>query len=434
MIKDYVKQAWELMKQNPLFSSLYIIGTALAICFTTVMAVAYYVKLAPLYPEYNRNNTYYITQMKLESVDQKNNINSAFSYNSLRDIAYPLKNAEAVSAILQEGNEHWVRPLTGNDFSMKLISTDPAFFKIYEFDFIEGSPFSEADFESGVRSVVISDKLAQKAFHQTNGVVGKMLSMDMNDYRVCGVIRAGNKLGSYSYADAYIPYKANPNYQATFYYDYMGPYEVLFLVKDNEQKEALQAELDAVIANVNQQHKDEWQLKLRPLRPHITTVFYYLYVDNEFKLTPWILFKKFLPIILVLLLIPAFNLSGMISSRMEDRLAEMGVRKSFGASKSVLLSHVMWENLILTLAGGLVGLIIAWSILYLCKSWVFTLFDDFPDFLYDSSISITGEMLFTPVVFITALLVCVIINLLSALIPAWNSLRKPIVSSLNEKK
>ena len=124
----------------------------------------------------------------------------------------------------------------------------------------------------------------------------------------------------------------------------------------------------------------------------------------------------------------------MISSRMEDRLAEMGVRKSFGASKSVLLSHVMWENLILTLAGGLLGLIIAWSILYLGKSWVFTLFENYPDALNDNSITVTGEMLFTPVVFITALLVCVIINLLSALIPAWNSLRKPIVSSLNEKK
>ena len=172
MIKDYVKQAWELMKQNPLFSSLYVVGTALAICFTTVMTVAYYVKIAPLYPEYNRNDTYYITQLKLETVDNKNNVNSAFSYNALRDLMYPLKNAEAVSGIFQEGNEHWVRPLTGNDFSVKLISTDPGFFKIYEFDYIEGSPFSEADFESGVRAVVISDKLAQKTFHQTEGVVG----------------------------------------------------------------------------------------------------------------------------------------------------------------------------------------------------------------------------------------------------------------------
>ena len=75
----------------------------------------------------------------------------------------------------------------------------------------------------------------------------------------------------------------------------------------------------------------------------------------------------------------------MISSRMEDRLAEMGVRKSFGASRSVLLSQVMWENLILTLAGGLVGLIIAWSMLLLGKSWIFTLFEDNPDALYDNS-------------------------------------------------
>jgi putative ABC transport system permease protein len=434
MIKDYVKQAWELMKQNPLFSSLYVVGTALAICFTTVMAVAYYVKLAPLYPEYNRSRTYYATTLKVKTVDGKNQVNSGFSYNSLRDLLYPLKNAEAVSGIIQDNDEHWVRPLSGNDFVANTNYTDPAFFKIYEFDFIEGSPFSEADFESGVRTVVISDRLAQKAFHQTTDVVGKMLNLDMNDYRVCGVIRAGSKLGSMSYADVYAPYKTYPNWQSTFWYDYVGGYEARFLVKNDAQRQVLQEELDAKIASVNQQHKDEWSLVLLPLRPHVSMVFDDVYFDNQYKVTPWLLFKKFLPIILVLLLIPAFNLSGMISSRMEDRLAEMGVRKSFGASKKVLLSQVMWENLILTLVGGLVGLIIAWSILYLGKSWVFTLFENYPDALYDNSITITGEMLFSPTVFITALLVCVIINLLSALIPAWNSLRKPIVSSLNEKK
>jgi putative ABC transport system permease protein len=119
---------------------------------------------------------------------------------------------------------------------------------------------------------------------------------------------------------------------------------------------------------------------------------------------------------------------------MEERLAEMGVRKSFGASRSVLLSQVLWENLLLTLAGGLVGLALAWIIIALGKGWLFTLFEDAPESLYDNSITVTGEMLFTPTVFITALLVCIIINLLSALIPAWNSLRKPIVSSINEKE
>ena len=38
MIKVYLKQAWMLLKQNKLFSSLYIAGTGLAIAMTVIMA------------------------------------------------------------------------------------------------------------------------------------------------------------------------------------------------------------------------------------------------------------------------------------------------------------------------------------------------------------------------------------------------------------
>ena len=38
MIKVYLKQAWELLKQNKLFSMLYIVGTGLAIAMTMLMA------------------------------------------------------------------------------------------------------------------------------------------------------------------------------------------------------------------------------------------------------------------------------------------------------------------------------------------------------------------------------------------------------------
>ena len=148
------------------------------------MAVAYYVKLAPLYPEYNRSYTYYSDNVRVQTPDNMNTVNSGFSYTSLRDWLYPLKNVEAVSGIIQEADEHWVRPSDGNDLSVSAIYTDPGFFKIYEFEFIEGTPFSQADFDSGVRTVVISDKLARQAFHQDEGVVGKMLNLDMNDYRV----------------------------------------------------------------------------------------------------------------------------------------------------------------------------------------------------------------------------------------------------------
>ena len=39
-VRVYLKQAWNLMKQNPLFSTLYIVGTGISIVMTMVIAIA----------------------------------------------------------------------------------------------------------------------------------------------------------------------------------------------------------------------------------------------------------------------------------------------------------------------------------------------------------------------------------------------------------
>ena len=116
-------------------------------------------------------------------------------------------------------------------------------------------------------------------------------------------------------------------------------------------------------------------------------------------------------------------------------LAEMGVRKSFGAGRKILLSQVMWENLLLTALGGALGLLLAWLALYTGREWIFTVLDSWPGMVPEGvDVRVSGEMLFAPLVFLAALVLCVVLNLLSALIPAWYSLRKPIVNSLNEKR
>ena len=55
----YVRQALHMMKEERLFSGIYIAGTALAVAFTMVIVMAYNFKIAPVYPEINRANTYY---------------------------------------------------------------------------------------------------------------------------------------------------------------------------------------------------------------------------------------------------------------------------------------------------------------------------------------------------------------------------------------
>ena len=63
MIKTSFKQAWAMMKQNRLFTTIYVAGTGLSVAFTLILFIIYYVKFAPIYPEYNRNRTLVVNGM-----------------------------------------------------------------------------------------------------------------------------------------------------------------------------------------------------------------------------------------------------------------------------------------------------------------------------------------------------------------------------------
>lgn len=437
MQRTYLTQAFTLLKQNRLFSMLYIVGTGLAIAMTVIVAVVYYVKLAPIYPEENRKNTLYLTHVSFKSEQESRTYQSALSYRALQEWIYPLKNVVAVSARFSNAMDYYVQPADrSGDFRPALKLVDPAFFRIYALQFLEGHPFTEADLASGIHTAVISDDLARRLFGATEGVVGRSFSMDYVNYHVCGVVRGASFLTRQSYAQVYVPYSIESNYKdpVDSSFPYCGLFDVTFLVKDNAQAKALRAEIKDLTRRVNAQYKGQWQMELwEQPTSHALSVFKEYPADTSFS--SWKVAGRLTLWVLVLLLVPSLNLNGLIASRMESRLPEMGVRKSFGASRSALLSQVMWENFFLTLVGGLLGLLVAWIMLYVGREWIFILFDSWPmDIPEGANLYVSGEMLFAPVVFLIAFLLCLVLNLLSALWPAWMSLRKPIVYSLYEKR
>ena len=437
MQRTYLTQAFTLLKQNRLFSMLYIVGTGLAIAMTVIVAVVYYVKLAPIYPEENRKNTLYLTHVSFKSEQESRIYQSALSYRALQEWIYPLKNVVAVSARFSNAMDYYVQPADrSGDFRPALKLVDPAFFRIYALQFLEGHPFTEADLASGIHTAVISDDLARRLFGTTEGVVGRSFSMDYVNYHVCGVVRGASFLTRQSYAQVYAPYSIESNYKdpVVSSFPYCGLFNVTFLVKDNAQAKALRAEIKDLTRRVNAQYKGQWQMELwEQPTSHALSVFKEYPADTSFS--SWKVAGRMILWVLVLLVVPSLNLNGLIASRMESRLPEMGVRKSFGASRSALLSQVMWENFFLTLVGGLLGLLVAWIMLYVGRGWIFMLFDSWPmDIPEGANLYVSGEMLFAPVVFLIAFLLCLVLNLLSALWPAWMSLRKPIVYSLYEKR
>lgn len=433
MRSRYLKQAWQLLKQNPLFSTIYIAGTGLAIAMTMIIAIVYYIKIAPVYPEVNRP---LMMVMKLASVveqnEEKNVYNSSFGYQAVNDWFYPLKEAEVVSAVYTKGFDFFVQPVNGEEqIPVRVKAVDSAFFRLFEFAFLDGKPFTESDFRSGIRNAVLSQSMARRIF-KTEDVVGKTFSLKYTEYKVVGVVKDASYLTPNSFAQLYIPYTCVGSYKRTRESTgLLGSFTVYFKARNAAGTDSISRAVNEIVHKYNNSQKlvkmDVYQ------QPDIFWKSIFREGHNEIDWTGVV--KLYVGILLALLLVPALNLSGMISSRMDGRLAEMGVRKAFGAGRGVLLCQVISENLLLTCLGGVLGLIVAWVSLDLCRGWLFSLFESWPSVIPQGvDPFVSGDMLFSPLIFAVAFSVCVMLNLLSALIPAWRALRKNIVYSLNEKK
>lgn len=433
MIKLYLKQAWMLIRQNKLFSSLYVLGTGLAIAMTMIIAIVYYIKIAPIYPEVNRSLTMSLTSVTVTQT-KVNNVNIYYSsYNMVKEWFYPLKSAEAVTAIANFFNSGYqVEPVGGGELIPAIVKmVDTNFFKVFEFEFLSGKPFSQADFDSGIANVVVTQSMARRIFGTSDDVVGRTFKLDFTEHKVAGVVRDGSYTMKTSYAQIYKPFSCMPNYaNPNESSDKTGVYTVYFKVRRAADRQRLYDEVTELLHRYNTS-QSEFVLDFHGQPDaHWQSVF-----RTGNQPIDWMgVIKLYGGILLALLLVPALNLSGMISGRMDQRLSEMGVRKAFGANRKVLLNQVLWENLLLTCMGGLVGLIVSWLLLIVSRNWLFSLFENWPRAIPEGiDVNIEPQMLFSPVLFLIAFGVCVVLNLLSAMYPAWRSLRKNIVYSLNEK-
>ena len=420
----YLRQALATMREEPLYSAMYIAGTALAIAFTMIIAEIYYVKVADIAPEVNRSKTYYLPFMGKNSDEGTAEI---ISPDVFRDLFQKMQTPESVTGVvnLWASALPYMKLADGiHDCAVKVRMTEPGFFDFYRYRFIEGAPFTQDDFDSRRRVCVVTEEVMKKL----NG--SDSLILDNRPYRICGVVETPSALTELASTDIIVPWTAEGLF-ARYHVRYEDmPVDVYFAVKASRRKAFMQ-ELREVQARYNAMHPSDPVDIFSELKSHYATVWRNL--NFLFDVYDGSIWWYVAAAILLLLFVPALNLSSMVASRMERRLPEMAVRKAFGAKRRTLLAQVIMENLVLTLIGGLVGLCLAWAALYGWRDWVFYAFSEDPT-LMDAVPVLKGEMLFGPAVFGIALLVCCVLNVLAATVPAWLSLRKPIVESMMIKK
>lgn len=415
-----LRQVWQMILSDKLFSGIYIFGTALALATGTVLAALFWAKIEPSYPEYERVRTCYIQSgmLKGEGGTKVSGLSNAF----VRDFTEGLEGVEAVAAVYPQWGDSYVpSPDGGPDKAVSVIGVDLGFFQVFSFKFLAGKPFSKEEFGSGAPVAVISDRAAREVFGAgtPEDYIGRILTVDYREHRVCGVVRSAPETMTASYADVYVPYTSIEDYDDEWQ-PMLGDMSLIIVADDQGD---VRRQLDNFVARFNAsrgENGDKLYMYQQPIN-HFQYAF--SHSQNE-DFTAWSIISTTLGTLLLLLIVPALNLSGIISGRMEGRLAEMGVRKSFGATRGQLLRQVLTENLVLTLIGGVIGLAFAAMLL---GSGNFSVSD-----VWSTQSRVESGSLLSPAVFATLLVLCALLNIMSALVPSIRSLRRPIVESLKD--
>ena len=447
-----IRQTFNTIRQEKLFSTIYIVGTALAITFTMILSLIYYINLADIRQEPYRSRTLYIDEVESYTYDNPDkHFFSQLLCEDMEKYIYPLKDAEIVCGTMSDIEDYNLMTIDTPHGKKRFrqIKTDPNFFRIYPYTFISGKPFIWEDLHTNSNMAVITDHLAETLFGKGVNAIGKEVKtvsnvfLDEHTYRVCGVVKRSSSLLPRSYAEIFTPYHYVAHFDGEI--PHFGSIQAIIVAKDRASMDRIKKELQEV--------QRKWNVA-RPTdsdgRP-FTFIFADRNVISHIRATLASLsgtYKRFgntdyiqenkaslrllLLVFLILLIVPSINLCGMVSSRMEERMAEMGIRKSFGASRGTLFRQVLSENLALTLCGGILGLLLSWIVLGVGRVWLFSLFMN-PVVVRECP-DLTGSMLFAPIVFLTAFLLCCVLNLLAALIPTWWNLRKPIVESMMREK
>ena len=421
-----IRQAFTILKQNPLLSTISILGTAFAITMIMAIVITWQTKYADLEPEVNRSRCLYFSAMHVQGKENKdwNNFGKP-SAAFMKECIQPLPEVEACTAF-STADVALVSLTDGNNrLKVDAMSTDPDFWKIFKLQFLDGKSFTEAERGGDMQSVVISASVARKLFGTTEAA-GRQMLLNREVVRIIGVVKDISVTAKDAYAQVWSMYHSN-ELNVTDWWSYNGNRTIAVLARTPDDFPAIKQGVEKRVKDVNaglEQRQIDIMEQPDNIVAHVNHVW-----SNIGPNLP-MLYLQYGIALFIILLVPSLNLCGLSNSRMQQLVSELGVRKAFGATDGTLVRQILNENLVLTLIGGVVGLIFSYLAVYAMRTWLFTNSDNIGT---AGDFSLSMGALFSPAVFVLAFVFCLLINLLSAGLPAWLATRRTIVDSLNDK-
>ncbi|HSZ15709.1 MAG TPA: ABC transporter permease [Terracidiphilus sp.] len=203
--------------------------------------------------------------------------------------------------------------------------------------------------------VILSDRLWRSRFNADPAIIGRKITLNTQPFTVIGVMAAGtehpgNEYHAVAYGesvDVWWPFSfaGDPNRRGSHFV------EGIARLKDGVSVEQARAEMNGVMTQLGREHPNNdagWTVLVIPLYDEI--------VGKSRQLL-----LVLLGAVGMVLLIACANAANLLLVRASARQRELAVRLAMGAPRIRVLRQLLTESLLISLAGGALGLVLAFS-------------------------------------------------------------------------
>ena len=408
MLKNYFKIAIAVLKRRKFFTFISLFGISFTL--TIIMVLTAFIDNVgnSKYPDKKRDRSLYVNSMVKTGSKTGYYTNGPYSYYFLDHFVGSLKTPKkvAISSTFDFSSTY----VNNKKVSINLKYTNADYWEVLDYDFLEGKPFNKNQINASEKVAVISEDTKKAYFGDIPSVVGKYMEVGKVQYRVLGVVKDVPITMPFFYGDMYLPYTLNPGYKDK---SYNGTYTAILLAGSEGEVEKMKAEYNSMVTKIPILDKD--YDKIYSFADGYMTSFMRILLSDT---SNTVLTKTFIYVtlfLLLFLLLPTINLVNINITRIMERSSEIGVRKAFGASSKTLVYQFLVENVILTIMGGIIGILLSSLVIAAINQ---------ANLIPNLHLSLNLTIL------VVSLLVCLVFGLLSGVYPAWRMSRLNVATAL----